>query len=397
MDIQNLKKTNKILLEMGVTTTSSWTNEEEKKFFLTRLFEYSIVNNFSYEFANRLSIPRDLYYQFIMEYNNCLPQESRHTIIKTKEGIDVILKPKTSLNLFYDKLLRLDKFEDIISLFRETKPMLKEVFFRVHRYSFLYSKEDFAKILSKLDAYKKYITEKQAESLKPERNLKIKYNKEEEIKKKEAIAKENEHAKKVKKEKENAIKVVKNFVNRDDYYTRPILKEYGITDTTFKKCVSLVSQENKDLHGKLISKYRKLVTFLNNTIKENNKNFDIIDYLNVTDISPEDLVNAINKNGYLDLRKFHNKYQFIFRDEINFDKEVQNSSIIFNAEFDKNNNYIEGSGREITDEEKQKAIEYIEEHNYYKTQLIYNLIIRKYVKGLITFEEDKKLVKKREQ
>ena len=36
--------------------------------------------------------------------------------------------------------------KDIISLFRETKPMLKEVFFRVHRYSFLYSKEDFEKI-----------------------------------------------------------------------------------------------------------------------------------------------------------------------------------------------------------------------------------------------------------
>ena len=397
MEIQNLKKTNKILVEMGVITTNSWNTEEERKFFLTRLFEYSIVNNFSYEFAYKLGISKDLYYDFIEEYNNCLPSESRHEIKKEKDRIEVVLKPKTSYNLFYDKLLRLDNLEDIKTLFEETKIMSRDVVVRVYRYSFVYSKEEFEKILRNIRLYIDHQKEKQMNTFNLNRNVRMKYDRKTEEEKKEKLQKETEYAQKVKKERENAIKVVKNFVNRDDYYTRPILKEYDINDTTFKKCVNLVSQEDKDLHVKLINKYRKLATLLNNTIKENNKNFDILDYLDITDINPEDLVNTINKSGYLDLRKFYNKYQFIFRDEINFEKEVQNSSIIFDAEYDKNNNYIEGSGRMITDEEKQKAIEYMEEHNYYKTQLIYNIVIRKYVKGLITFEEGKKLVKKKEQ
>ena len=400
MEIQELKSTNKILLEMGVTTTNSWNTEEEKKYFLTRLFEYSIVNDFSYEFAKKIGLSKKMYYDFLVEYNNNLPREARHEIKKDENKIIVVLTPKTYANIFFDKLLKVDTIDEIVNLFRESRLNDREIVARVYRYKFMYSKENFDKIFSNLSLYINHLNEKRKEMLNSQntnrRNINMKYERKTPEQKQAIIENEKKLADRMKKNKDFAIKVVTEFVSADDYYLKPILNNNDITNHEFKRYLEIVMHEDKNLYDKFIRKYAKIANYLNDILKQHgsdSKNFDIIDYLNITDINPDDLVNTVNKNGYVYVKKFYRKYLFAFRDETNFRNGVMTSSMIFNPQYDSNGKYIEGSGKIINDEEKEKIMKYIENHNYYKSQLVYATVARKYVKGLIDIEEGKKLVK----
>ena len=126
--------------------------------------------------------------------------------------------------------------------------------------------------------------------------------------------------------------------------------------------------------------------------QEENRKFDLIDYQAITDIEPGELAYYTTGSKSLLLKKFSSANFLAFRDEEKFEENVFKDQIIFNAEYDKQNNYIEGSGRILTDEEKQSFINFLEYCKMYKNQYTFLVIKNRFRKGIETKSKDKKLV-----
>ena len=394
MENIKLNKINLILIEIGIETYNLWVDNESKKYFFNRVFSYAKANKFNPTMlCSKLGISEKTYYDILNEYNNNLPIEARHKI-EIKDGeCTVKLKSKTKLNLLYDGLIQITLKNNIISyLSKLSISEYKALVSNFQNYKFLYSQEAIERILNAFYIYEDYlenktICENKISKCKYERSVKQTETKTE---------KEEKHDDKDRIKR--AQYIVKEFVKKDDNNVMPILIDNDISKIKFRTYVDVVSQTNKELYSKYKEKLQKIIDVMSNVIdKEITENgitrkFDIIDYLNITDMEPKDISSVVGKKSRLLFLKFNKFNEFSFRNEEDFESKVFSEIRIFGAEFDKYNNYIEGTGRLITDEEKQEIINYMNKKNYYKNQYIYNALLKRYVRGTLTFDE-KKLIK----
>lgn len=392
----NIGKINLILLEYGVETTNLWNNDEEKKFFLIKLFDYSVVNNFSSRLCKDLFISQDLYYKLLKEYNDTLPFEARHDIKMENGKINVTLNNHSKLKKIYDDLKNIKDETEVVNYFLRYAEEARAIIASFSRYKAVYMPDEIERILTNFSIYEKYYSEAVEERRERINREKNSTNQTNNNNKKNNESDEFSEKNRV----DRATKIIKEYLKQKDYHIYPVLKKYDISKIKFRSYAETVMASNKQLYNQLKYKMKEVITIMstmmNSDIKENDitRKFDLVDYLDVIDFEPNIVSGIAGKNSSGSLFKnFSRINEFSFRDEEDFEKKVFSEIRIFFGEFDKNNNYIEGTGRKITDEEKQKIIDYIDKKHYYKNQNVYNTLLRRYIKGCITFEEEKKLKK----
>ena len=179
------------------------------------------------------------------------------------------------------------------------------------------------------------------------------------------------------------------------------IKRYDIN--LYNKCVTeLKTREDKN-NIESINMIKKLVYYLENGVNINGlvRKFDILDYYFLTDIPHYkimDLPLQLKGKSLKLLKNFveknkNGKYELTL---ISVDK-VMNERNIYGCKFDENRKYIEGTGREITALEKEKIIEFFNEHNIPLLDKVYYTALRRYASANLCIENDIDIVRIRQK
>lgn len=159
---------------------------------------------------------------------------------------------------------------------------------------------------------------------------------------------------------------------------------------------------------KAVVNYEELIRLMSEGILMEDgtvRDFDIIDFYQNCNMSIENFydryVEKYGKKDILTLRRFVRKYvgEFLVRgyypsetkkfDEWSIKELIDTVDLIKNPEFDENGDYIIGSGRHITDEEKVEAYEYMKSFGHHVTYKMVNCALDRIANG-IPFEAPEK-------
>ncbi|MBO6195254.1 MAG: hypothetical protein J6O56_02765 [Bacilli bacterium] len=180
-----------------------------------------------------------------------------------------------------------------------------------------------------------------------------------------------------------------NFVESVKLYDKKLYKLYK--DTKTKKEIEFsdgLDDELEELGLRLINGY-----------EENGKKrkFDIIDYYNITSIPLSNIVNIaskkLNRTQLYELKKIKNGFMHSDKYNSSEEKAILEEKRIVGVQFDKNGKIIEGSGREISLDEKKNILEFLKKNNISINRMTYNAALKRYIGGFITFDTKELVLK----
>lgn len=209
-----------------------------------------------------------------------------------------------------------------------------------------------------------------------------------------------------KKELSNAKEYILEYIEKD-FNKQEFCKEKNISTETLENYLKLLKEDNNPIYDIYIKK-----TFLNNQTKEqeliqaipeiiellkkdNKKEFNLLEYYLITNIPVtrlEELCQIEVKNGNIKQSDYI-KYLKRFITENKQIKEcsekdirvmLSNEKNIVDFQIDKNGNYINRTGRELTLEEKIQLLDFLKENNVPITKKTFHLAIANYNKYLKT-------------
>ena len=186
--------------------------------------------------------------------------------------------------------------------------------------------------------------------------------------------------------------IISNFIKSNESLENYLKKEQ-INTEKFNKMLSILKDKNKNLYNRYLYKLDELqqneTIELKNTLTELinqltiNKNFNILDYYLMTKHDIKKLKSIANKQlNDQELKLFYifcnqNKVkELMSKQDI---KDLLTTKTIIGTKFDKNNNPIPNTGREITKEEILQIIKYLEDNNIPLYPKIYKIALLKYI------------------
>ena len=417
-------KTNIILEEEGIETKFLWNNEEEKKLFLKKIYFYSMDNSFSEEFVEEMSkkigITKIRYQELLVEYmekyydkNDFKEEKKEEKKEMIKENTEETIKNKNEnrqgdlarernirLRSVYEKIMSIEDVEKeknleiIEKVIEESGYNITHLKANFDLYKKLYSEEQAYVFQKNYEAYRVYRTkklkEKREELKKEKQNLKL----EKEIKEASDII--NAYIKSVGISFESFLannniskEIFNEYVEAVKLYDKKLFKDY----------LELKTKKEKEYENGLDNELIELGYRLENGFDEDGKKrkFDIIDYYNITSIPLSNIINIatkkLSRNQLYKLKKI--KKAFLYSDKYNSseEKEILEETRIIGVKFDNNGKMIEGSGREITLDEKLNIINYLKQINLSVNRMTYNAAFKRYIDGFIKFDSKELVLK----
>ena len=421
---------NIILKEEGIETKYLWTSEEEKKLFLKKLYIYSMKNNFSEEFVQKMSeqlgITKIRYQELLVEYmekyydENDFKEELKTGEEKQEETEEKVKKPKNEIkkeiienrqgDLTRERNLRLrsvyEKIMSVEDVEKESNLIIIEKTIEESGYNITHLKSNF-------ELYKKLYTEEQAAAFQKNYDAYRVYRTKRLKEKREELKREKQIIK-LEKEIDKAKEIISSYIDCVGISFVGFLANNNITKDKFNEYVESVKLYDKKLFKEYLEqKTKKEKEFeigledelielgyrLENGFEENGKKrkFDIIDYYNITSIPLSNIINIaskkLNRKQLYELKKL--KTGFLYSDKYNSSEEkaILEEKRIIGVKFDNNGKMIEGSGREITIEEKMNIINYLKQINLSVNRMTYNAVFKRYIDGFINFESKELVLK----
>lgn len=203
------------------------------------------------------------------------------------------------------------------------------------------------------------------------------------------------------KEVESAKLLIADIMNsniRVDIY----LKKHSLTNGDYLRALRVLNTFNEPLYEEyknftkskskqifvsIISNGKKMVNELKNGVLLENgdvRDFDIIDYYNLTTLKLQEFLNIIKSEltpqEIVLYRRFANANGRINTLDL---QQLYNQRQVFGVEFDKNNNPIMGTGREIQKEEKENIVNYLKESKLPLTINVYNAAFKRWKNGYL--------------
>ena len=393
---------NIILEKYGINTKFLYNNEGEKELLLMELYKYSSSNKFSVkstkEMASKLNISETKYLKLVKEYmDNYINKNSENIVIPEDElsrGDRVRINNKKLTDL-YNKIINYNESDDIseLALIIDNSgyniSSINENFYLYHKF---YTKEQIKAFEKNYSLYREYRTKTIKE-------------------KREALKKEREQAK-LKKELSTASIVINDYLETTDLAFPEFLVKNNITKEQFNNYIKSLEINNKELYNEYLNKrddkeseyesnlnrkIEELGDGLINGYEENGKkrNFDIIDYFRITSIPLSNILAITNKK--LNNKQFYLlkklKTNFLQSEKFNSTniKAIMEEKRVVGIQFDKFGKIIEGTGKEITIEEKEKIIKYLEKNNIPFNRMTYNAVLKRYIDEFINLDNEKTL------
>ena len=300
------------------------------------------------------------------------------------------IKPLTnkrleSITIFLQKLLEAKTKEDIIEVIENSIQNPKNQ--KIYDFALKYHKNEFEKvekdIKSKISIYSEYKKEKRKQELKQKNENKNSF--------------------------EEAINIVKLFINSEFENIEDFCNEYNININKFKTYVDTIKEQDSNLfdlyvkkttlikqknYAIIISISKNIMDNIKNGVLENGeiRSFDLLDYYRTTTYDRTTILKVLKDVDPLDakiyisfLRKYSNS---ILLDERKI-KEILNSNQIIGIEFDKDGKPILGSGYEVLKEEKEYVINYLKDNNIPLYDDVYNIALKRYLNGNLVLDSKK--------
>lgn len=206
---------------------------------------------------------------------------------------------------------------------------------------------------------------------------------------------------------EEARKVIMDYLNSDYTTIVGYCNNKNIDFNTFKKCLNILKENNDKVYknyqtnnsiGLDTKGLNKLAKNIANKIKSGVKEdgvirkYDMIDYYidapyNIKKFLLK-LKDNVSDEDFDVIRSFIGK-----KEEFKLGTSVFNSKVIVDVKYDEKGRMIEGSGREITLEEKEKIVNFIQENEIPLNNLTYNCGIRRCINNIYPFNEKVKVKK----
>lgn len=218
-------------------------------------------------------------------------------------------------------------------------------------------------------------------------------------------------------------KIIADFTLFDDNSLEKLLNEYNVSWSEYNDIAQYIKYINPELYQKyikheeykvnqqkeqfeksrserfaiIVSNIKKIVYQIINGIELENgekKEFDLLDYYRITKLNFEELEHIL-KRFHLNPDEYRNIKTFIAKNRKDNKlsptdlQKIYNMKQVIGVEFDKKGNIIPGSGREVTAEEKQNIVKYLNYNHIPVTNRTYNLALRQYLVGTLVlgFEE----------
>lgn len=168
---------------------------------------------------------------------------------------------------------------------------------------------------------------------------------------------------------------------------------------TFPKYVKLIKEFNNELYEEYLTKIKKhQVTNFNLIIEDiiniiavmkNNSNFNILDYYLNTHFRVDfertfqiaRTIPDIDNSDLVMLRTFYKKNENYQKNNFVAIKTLMDSKRLIGCKYDDAGKYIEGTGRQITQEEKNDIIIFLKENNIPINDRICNLAVTKFARN----------------
>lgn len=209
-----------------------------------------------------------------------------------------------------------------------------------------------------------------------------------------------------------AVNIINQFIN-DNINKTAFCQKNNIDLKLFDDCVNLLNEYNKELYLKykekineqqsnryaIISENIKRIAECIKTgiVEENNvvRDFDILDYYSMTKLSFEELEKLskpiLNNDELRCIKTFITKNKNIKPLGPKGIEEIMSQKNIIGVEKDDRGNIIEGTGREITTEEKQQIINYLNQNSIPLNTKTYRVALRRYIDNKL-FENEENLI-----
>ena len=388
---------NFILKKYGIETKFLYRNEGEKELVLKELYKISSKDKFSLkttkEMSEKLKITQNKYFDLLreymvnyLEYNKSeLPDFETYNKIK---GDKVRSKNEKLLNL-YKKIIDFDLKDDMSSLAELIEcsgyniTALNENFYLYQKF---YTEEESKKFKDTYSKYREYRSNK----------LKLK-------RKEKRIEEEKE---KLKGKYEEASNIIISYLKSNNISFMDFLINNNLTEEEFNDYLKSVMYNNEELYKKYLDvkdkKEEEYQNKLNNIIKEIGsrlvngyeengvkRKFDIIDYYLITKIPLSNLLSLsekkLTKQQFYLLKKLKTNYKNSEKYNSLEEKEILEGRRIVGIKLDENGKMIEGTGREITIEEKENVMNYLKENEISINRMTYNAALKRYLDGFLTF------------
>ena len=394
-------KENQILKEKGIKTLFLWTNEDEKEIFLKEVYNYSKNQKFSFHAAEKImkdyNISESRYYRLLKEYMVHYlrkPIEEEPTLYK-HYCFSVIDKRKLCNNKLlasFNQFIETDDVEKMDYLVSNSGyiPSVYKTNFEL--YSRIFSEEEIKKFEDNMKIYSEY----RSQHVREARKEKMLQNAEE----------------KLKQDLTKSKGIIYLYLDTDNETFLGFLNKNNISKEEFNTALSAVKLYDKELYAKYLlvrnaknnmsteltkNQVKELLDKLTNGYEENGekRNFDVIDYFTITSIPASNIVSVSSKylkpSQVSTIRKFVNFNKGFTSGSLTDEKTILSEKRIVGVKFDKWGKIIEGSGREITEEEKLFLIDYLHSNYIPVNRFTYKAALNRYLNGLLVKEDVKKL------
>lgn len=210
------------------------------------------------------------------------------------------------------------------------------------------------------------------------------FNKQRKILEKEKIKEENN-----KNMLEEARKRVRNVIDNNlgsaDSKDIEVISKLDLP--LFEEYKQYTNQNQAQRYAVIVSKGKRIVSMILNGIDVDNdkkRPFDIVDYFTLTKILPSQMFTIIKSYLSPKERIIFKKFETHYEKMQNLDLgRLFSAKQIFGAKLDENGNIIEGTGRIITDYEKENIILYMKKNNLPLYSSVYQALFHRWQKGYL--------------
>lgn len=359
-----------------------WYSDDAKKYCDDILISYLDFCNLSDEYVNKYSNLTRVQKEKLWE------RRRNEYIIYNREKLKE--NPLGKYAQLLTKILSIDSEEEIISIIDSSEININDLKNYLNDYIIVYHDGNEVlknELLSKIRIYMKKVIERRK------------------------IFKEQKYQSYVENNIEKAREIIIDFIKSDYSSLVKFCSNSDLKIEEFKKYVEILKDNDTELYDLYSKKQELLKTRRYNFILEKSleivnliingivvdgkkRDFDILDYYEHTKMDFNEFLGLIKGKISLSEQKlvmrFVGKYHNNRELKSNEISNIYKTQTIIDVEFDKYGNIIPGSGREITTEEKQNVIMYLNSKNIPITNSTYNIAFRRWISGEISFEETKK-------
>lgn len=383
----------------------SWLTENLREYLCKFCYDKCAENNWSLTairiYCNQKKIKlehiRNLGSEYVERY---LPKEDRDKIVESKqlaaeqETLRAVRRRLKDNPADYvaviNNVMKAKSDKEVIDILNSYDSTLEYLKDHINTYLLYYNDNNYNReqIKNKIDIYTNYLKNKRTEA--------------------NEIRKQEKHQLYIEENLDLAKQTVHQFLNGDYEKIGDFCISSGVDIKQFEKYVNIIKESDKELYNKyigqidnnqskrfavLLDKCKKIIELIKNGVEENDKrrDFDLVDYYKITSLNFEGLLNIIK--GHLSAEDYRVLRIFIAKNKNDKDmtsldvSNLYNAKIVVGGQFDAKRNIIPGTGREITKEEKQSIIMYLNKNNIRLTNKTYNIIFRRWLSGDLVINE----------